>query len=222
MQPFAPPQIPVNELRPGRHWYATAAAIAVVLVVLGVLIGVYRFTSVIDAVDTDHQFANGDTVVLRLEPESEKTIWIKDRGPSAAQECSITGPGDPGLGDAGIDVFLTRDETWNPLYAIDVPRAGDYEVTCSSQGPSRYAIGDSGGFVGFVGGLILAIALPVLGIGICAVIVLVTAVRRRGHRKRLLAERHGSGGGHPVHPGPSPGAGPVPADGERRPALRRS
>ncbi|MFD6970336.1 hypothetical protein [Streptomyces sp. NPDC059949] len=215
MQPSAPPQIPANELRPGRHWYATAAAIAFVLIGLGVFVGVYRFTNVIDAVDTNHQFANGDTVVLRLEPESEKAIWIKDRGPSAAQECSITGPGDPGLTDAGIDVFLTRDASWNPLYAIDVSRAGDYEVTCSSQGASRYAIGDSGGMVGLVGGLILAVALAVLGIGICAVIVLVTAVRRRGHRKRLLAERHGSGGGHPVHPGP------VPADGERRPALRK-
>lgn len=195
MQPFAPPVIPANELRPGRHWYGTAAAIAVVLSVLGVLVGVYRFNSAIDAVDTDHQFANGDTFALRLGPESERTIWIRDRGPSPAQECSITGPGDAALADPGIDVFLTRDETWNPLYTIDVPRAGTYEVTCSSQGLSRYAIGDSGGMIALVGGLMLAIALPVLGIIICGVIVLVTAVRRRGHRKRLLAEPYGSGGG---------------------------
>ncbi|MFJ8886793.1 hypothetical protein ACIRJR_25775 [Streptomyces sp. NPDC102402] len=198
MQPFAPPRIPANELRPGRHWYATAAVIAVVLTVLGVAVGVYRIDKVTDAVDTGHQFADGDTVTLRLSPESERTIWIKDRGPSAAQRCGITGPGDPRLTDPGVDVFLTRDETWNPLYAIDVPRAGDYEVTCSSQGPSRYAIGDSGGLVAFVGVLVLAGALPVLGIGVCAVIVLITALRRRGHRKRLLAERHGPRGEHPA------------------------
>lgn len=220
MQPFAPPQIPANELRPGRHWYGTAAAIAVVLVVLGVVIGLYRFNNAIDAVDTDHHFANGDTVALRLEPESEKTIWIRDRGPSAAQECSITGPGDAALTDPGIDVFLTHDEAWNPLYTIDVPRAGNYEVTCSSQGPSRYAIGDSGGMIAFVGGLIRAIALPIFGISICAVIILVTAVRRSSHRKRLLAERYGYGGGHPAHP--SPGHEPIPADNERRPELRKS
>ncbi|MEU9049614.1 hypothetical protein AB0D37_04265 [Streptomyces sp. NPDC048384] len=196
MQPLPSPQIPANELRPGRHWYATAAAITVVLVVLGVAIGVYRFKSAIDAVDTVNQFANGDTVTLRLEPGREKAIWIKDRGPSSDQACGITGPGDARLTDPAIDVFLTRAETWNPLYTIDVPRAGDYQVTCTSQGPSRYAIGDPGGLVTFGGWLALAILLPMLGISIGAAIILVTAFRRRGHRKRLLAERCGSGGSH--------------------------
>lgn len=201
MQPFAPPQIPANDLRPGRHWYAIAASIAVVLILLGAAIGVYRFNSAIDSVDTDHPFANGDTVTLRLEPGSGKTIWIRDQefGPSATPKCSITGPGDPRLTDPGTDVFLTRDETWNPLHTIDVPRAGEYEVTCSSPASSKYAIGDSAGMFAFAGWLMLAALLPMLGIGICAVIVLVTALRRRGHRRRLLAERYGSGGGHTAH-----------------------
>ncbi|MGW7055585.1 hypothetical protein [Streptomyces sp. NPDC054887] len=222
MQPFAPPRIPANDLRPGRHWYATAALIAVVLIAAGAVIGVYRFYNVIDAVDTDHHFANGDTVALRLEPESEKAIWITDQefGPSAAPKCRITGPGDPGLTDPGIDVFLTREETWNPLYSIDVPRTGDYEVTCSSEALSKYAIGDSGGFFTFVGWLILAIALPTLGIGIGVVLALVTAVRRIRHRKRLFAARHDSTGGHPAHTSRRPA--PVPADSERRPALRQT
>ncbi|MFD7910284.1 hypothetical protein ACFV30_06080 [Streptomyces sp. NPDC059752] len=201
MQPFAPPQIPANDLRPGRHWYATAASIAVVLILLGAAIGAYRFNSAIDSVDTGHPFANGDTVTLRLEPGSGKTIWIRDQefGPSAAPECSITGPGDPGLSDPGIDVFPTRDETWNPLHTIDVSRAGDYEVSCSSPALSKYAIGDSGGIFAFAGWLMLAVLLPMLGIGICAVIVLVTALRRRGHRRRLLAEGYTSGDGHTAH-----------------------
>ncbi|MEU9036368.1 hypothetical protein AB0D45_15895 [Streptomyces sp. NPDC048352] len=194
MQSFPPPQIPRNELRPGRHWYAAAAAIAVSLIVLGAAIGVYGISHAIDSVDTAHHFANGDTVALRLGPDSEKAIWIRDEefGPRGDPKCSITGPGDPGLTDPRIDVFLTRDETWNPLYTIDVPQAGAYEVTCSSSVPSEYALGDSGGLLALGGRLILAIALPVLGIGICAVVVLVTLVRRRSHRRRLLAERHGS------------------------------
>ncbi|GAA3984593.1 hypothetical protein GCM10022384_36350 [Streptomyces marokkonensis] len=186
-RPHPPPRIPASELRPGRHWYVTGAAIAVVLIVLGVAIGVYRFNNLIDAVDTDHQFANGETVSLRLGPESEKTIWVKYPGRSPGPECHITGPGAPGLTDPGSDVFLTRDETWTPLHTVDVPRAGDYAVTCSSEALSRYAVGDSGGLVAFAGWLILAIALPVLGISICVIIALVTAVRRIGHRKRLLA-----------------------------------
>ncbi|MEV5170818.1 hypothetical protein AB0L10_06925 [Streptomyces flaveolus] len=157
------------------------------LIVLGVAIGMYQFKDAINAVDTDNQFADGDSITLRLEPEHEKAIWIKDRGPSSDQTCDITGPGDPGLTNPGIDVFLTRHETWNPLYTIDVPRAGDYKVTCTSQGPSRYAIGDPGGLVTFGSRLMLAILLPTLGISIGAAIVLITAFRRRGHRKRLLA-----------------------------------
>ena len=197
MQPFPSPHIPANGLRPRRHWYVTAAAIAVALIVLGLVIGVYRFKNVINTVDTGSRFANGDTVTLRLDPEHEKAIWIRDRGPSFRQACDITGPGDPRLTDPGIDVFLTHDETWNPLYTIDVTQTGDYGVTCTSQGPSQYAIGHPGGLVTFGGWLMLAVLLPLLGVSVGSAIVLVTAFRRRGHRKRLLAERHGSGGSHP-------------------------
>lgn len=193
MQPFPSPQIPANELRPGRRWYATAAAISVVLIVLGLAIGVHRFKNVVDAVDTDNRFGDGDTVTLRLDPEHEKAIWIRDQVSPSHQACDITGPGDPRLTGPGIDMFLTRDETWNPLYTIDVPRAGDYKVTCSSQGaPSQYAIGDPGGLVTFGGWLALAVSLPVLGVSVGVGIALVTAFRRRSHRKRLLAERYGS------------------------------
>ncbi|MFJ3084897.1 hypothetical protein [Streptomyces sp. NPDC086838] len=215
MLPVAPPPIPANELKPGRFWYAVAAGIAVALIALGAMVGVSRFNDVIDAVDTGHPFANGETVSVRLGPESDKTIWIKERGPSASQKCSITGPGDPGLGGPGIDFFLTRDATWNPLYDIDVKRSGTYELACSSDGPSQYAVGDRGGIVTFLGGAILAVVLPVLGIGIAAVIVLVTAIRRRAHRKRLVAERRDSG----AQPGPTPAPAPAPADGERRSAV---
>ncbi|MEW2387050.1 hypothetical protein AB0933_01670 [Streptomyces venezuelae] len=183
------PRIPANELRPGRHWYVTAALTAVVLTVLGVAIGVYRFTGALDAVDTGRQFADGDTVTLRLDPDSDRAIWIESRGPSPAQKCGISGPGDPRLTDPGIDWFFTRDETWNPLRTIEVSRPGDYEITCSSEGPSRYAIGDRGGYVPLVVGLIAAVALPALGILVGTAIAAVTAVRRRAHRRWLLAER---------------------------------
>ncbi|MEU5686159.1 hypothetical protein [Streptomyces venezuelae] len=163
---------------------------AVALIVLGLAIGVYRFTGALDAVDTGRQFADGDTVTLRLGPESDRAIWVESRGPSPAQKCGISGPGNPRLTGPGIDFFLTRDETWNPLRTIEVSRPGDYEITCTSEGPSKYAIGDRGGYVTLVVGLIAAVALPALGILVGTTIAAVTAFRRRAHRKRLLAERH--------------------------------
>ncbi|QES30068.1 hypothetical protein DEJ47_29725 [Streptomyces venezuelae] len=173
--------------------------IAVVLTVLGIGIGVYRFTGALDAVDTGSRFADGDTVTLRLDADSDKAIWIKDRGPSPAQKCTISGPGDPRLTDPGIDVFLTRDETWNPLRTIEVSRPGDHEITCTSEGPSLYAIGDRGGYVTLAVGVIAAVALPALGILIGTTVVAVTAFRRHAHRGRLLAERRVCSGGEDAH-----------------------
>lgn len=198
-----------NELRPGRHWYVTAAAIAVVLTVLGVVLGAHRIDGAIGAVDTGDRFANGDTVTLRLDPESDKAIWVMYPGRSPGPTCHVTGPGDPGLTDPGTDVLLTRDETWALLYTIDVTRAGDHQITCSSEALSRYAIGDpSGGLFALGGGLLLAALLPVAGIGAGTVIALVTALRRRAHRKRLRAD-----GGRAAAPAPDP------SDGEHSPAL---
>ncbi|NHI09588.1 hypothetical protein STPH2_4955 [Streptomyces sp. KO7888] len=188
MQPHPPPRTPTaRELRPGRHWYLTAAAIAVVLTVLGVVIGAYRFNNLLDAVDTDHQFANGDTVTLRLDPENEQTIWAKYPGVSPGPECDIAGPGAPRLTDPGADLFATYDETWTPVGTTDVTRAGDYTLTCSSRALSRYALGDSEGLISFAVDLIPAVLLAVVGITTAVVITLVTALRRRAHRKHLLA-----------------------------------
>ncbi|CAL9520835.1 hypothetical protein SUDANB120_03842 [Streptomyces sp. enrichment culture] len=189
VQPSPPPHIPADALRPGRRWYAAAGVTAVVLVVTGLLIGAFRLDGATGSVDTGRPFADGDVVTLRLEPGSDKAVWIKDRefGPAADPECSITGPGDPGLGEPGVDVFLTRGETWNPLHTIDVRRAGDHRITCTSDAQSAYAIGDSGGYVALAGRLVLAVAPVVLGLTACAAAVLVTAFRRSRHRKRLLA-----------------------------------
>lgn len=197
MRSSPPPQIPANELRPGRHWYVTAAAIAVALTVLGAVLAVYRFNSAVDAVNSAKQFTNGESFTVRLEPDSENAVWARYPGPSPGPQCDITGPGDPYLTE-GTDVSLTLDEGWDLIYSIDVPRAGDYTVTCTSQALSRYAIGEAEGTFTFVGWLILAVLLSALGFGICVVIVLVTAIRRRGHRKRLLAEHHDAGGDHSV------------------------
>ncbi|MEU6211386.1 hypothetical protein ABZ891_15925 [Streptomyces sp. NPDC047023] len=191
MQLSPPPPIAANELRPGRHWYAVAAGIAAVLIAIGVALGAYRFHQAVDSVDTGRQFARGDTVTLHLEPGSEKTVWGRVDFPEDAHppECDITGPGAPRLGNAGFDTFLTRDETWAPLFAIEVSQAADYRLTCTSRSDFGYAIGESGGLVSLAGRLILSVLFALLGTVTGAAIVLVTALRRRSHRRRLLAAR---------------------------------
>ncbi|MBO1337675.1 hypothetical protein [Streptomyces sp. VRA16 Mangrove soil] len=202
--PSSPPFISPKELRPGRYWYVVAAAVAVVMCLLGLVIGVLRFKSVLDSVDTGHRFVNGDTITLQLEPDGDRGIWATYPGPSPGPKCGISGPGDPRLTDPGTDVSLTRDETWNLIYTFDVQRSGYYKITCSSQAETRYALGNDGGVLAFVGGLVLAVVLPTAGVGICAVIVVITALRRNSHHKRLLAERAGCGGhpGYTRYPGP--------------------
>ncbi|MFI6874456.1 hypothetical protein ACIBL6_13525 [Streptomyces sp. NPDC050400] len=182
-----------------------SAVIAVLLTVLGVVIGVLRFHDAMNAVDTDNQFADGGSLTLHLEAGSDKAIWIMERGPSPDQKCGITGPGDPGLSDPGIDVFLARDAAWNPLYTIDAPRAGDYKITCSSRGPSRYAIGDTGSLVALTGRLLIGALLCVFGITACVALVAVTAIRRDRHHTRLLAELSNSRSSDPTYRVAAPG-----------------
>jgi hypothetical protein len=186
-----------------------AVVLPVVTTALGVVLGVHALGDAVDAVDTGHRFAGGDTVTLRLDPAHEKSIWIRDRGPSSRQSCDISGPGDPALTDPGIDVFLTREETWNPLFGIDVSQAGEYRVTCSSRGgPSQYALGDeAGGLLALGGRLFPALLLPVTGLFAGLVLALVTWLRRRGYRRRLSAARQGSGAGRPAEPVVAPGGG---------------
>ncbi|MEV0528801.1 hypothetical protein AB0I66_35815 [Streptomyces sp. NPDC050439] len=105
-------------------------------------------------------------------------------------------------------MFLTRDATWTPLSTIEVSQAGDYAITCSSHALSRNAVGEAEGLVALAGWLVLAMALPALGISLGAVIVLVTAVRRRRHRKRLTVERYGCDGDQAPHLDLFAGAGP--------------
>ncbi|EGG49616.1 hypothetical protein SGM_0691 [Streptomyces griseoaurantiacus M045] len=208
MQPASAPWTPANAPRPGRRWYVAAAVLPVVTTALGVVLGVHALRDAVDAVDTGHRFAGGDTVTLRLDPAHGKSIWIRDRGPSSRQSCDISGPGESALTDPGIDVFLTRKETWNPLFGIDVSQAGEYRVTCSSRGgPSQYALGEAGGLLTLGGRLFPALLLPVVGLFAGLVLALVTGLRRRGHRRRLSAARPGSGAGRPAEPVVAPGGG---------------
>ncbi|OLT11248.1 hypothetical protein BJF79_24600 [Actinomadura sp. CNU-125] len=200
MQPTPPLRTPANELRPGRHWYVAAAAIAVALIALGVVVGASRLGDATGAVDTGRRFANGDTVTVRVEPGSEVALWAKFPGKSPGPQCDITGPGDPALTDPGTDLFLTRDESWALLYTIDVSQAAGYKIVCESEALSRYAFGGTGGLFSFVGWLIAGVLLSAAGIGAGVVIAIVTAVRRRAHRRRLRAERDG----RPVLPEPVP------------------
>jgi hypothetical protein len=209
-----PPGTPAAKIRPGRHWYVTGSLITAVLILLGMAVGLSRLSAAVDAVDTGQRFGGGDTVTLRLTPGGTEEIWLKDDefGPRGTHECGITGPGGPVLRDPSIDMFVTWDEAWHPLYAIEVSQAGDYKVTCSPPGASpesaQYAFGNAGGFAGFLGGVVWAVALSALGVGVGAAVILVTAVRRRSHRRRLIAERGYLGGGHSAPPGQGPGVRP--------------
>jgi hypothetical protein len=186
-----PPPIPASELRPRRYWYAVAAAIAVVLIGAGVTIGVLRFTKMLGAVDDGPRFGGTGSVTVQLDAGSDKAIWVESRGLSFAPECQITSPGT--LHGSGSDTSIGKGTTtWHLLDTIDVPKTGEYQIRCRSEGTRvQYAIGDSVDVGGFVVGLVLAIVLPIVGFLSCVVICLITGLRRSSHRKRLVAQSYG-------------------------------
>ena len=71
--------------------------------------------------------------------------------------------------------------------------AGEYTLSCEGNEETTYSVTQQDILddllFGFFGALGFAVLLPGLGVLIGATILIVTAVRRNSHKRRLLAER---------------------------------
>ncbi|MGH3094973.1 MAG: hypothetical protein ACRDMV_03105 [Streptosporangiales bacterium] len=209
--PPAPGSVDPRELRPRRLWYVIGPVIFVLCCLLAA--GVFIWT-LYGAFSGLTELGPGKTTV-QLTPDEEKTFYSskpRDLTAFPGVPCQVSGPGqykpEPVFGSE----TLTRDgTTWHAILHFHVTKAGGYDVTCGGQGSVRFAIGNKFSVGGLVGGIFAIIAIPFVGFLIGGAIVLVTALRRNGHKKRLLAVA--AGPAHPGAPGPWPGGPPPPPPG---------
>ncbi|MFC4564941.1 hypothetical protein ACFO4E_24035 [Nocardiopsis mangrovi] len=218
-----PAQPDPAEVRPRRHWYWTGGAIALVGLVGGLTLLATGIYSAATATETVAEFPAGRTTAFhadRANTDSDEWTLHADREVSFSdieRSCTASGPeGAVAFRDPGYSSSTTVNGDTTVLGAvIDITASGEYTIMCGPEAAGAYSVGYGPhglgvafGFAGAVGGFVL---LAVLGPLIGLTVIVTTAVRRGGHRRTLMAERHAAGP-WPAAPWPPPrsGQGPPP------------
>lgn len=190
----APPKIDARNLRPRRTWYIVAVAIFLVCSTLGGFVFVWALQRIFD-IGEGLQELYGGRAVVRLTPEGHQTLYASRELTTAEadRQCTVSGPAKARITDVEGSRKVTADSEWIAAAELQVPKAGKYTVKCSSDDHTTYAVGPnvaelSGRTGKAVGGTFGFFALVGGGFVAALTIIIVTLIRRNGHRKRLLAE----------------------------------
>ncbi|MFF3668243.1 hypothetical protein [Microtetraspora malaysiensis] len=185
---YGPPPSP-GPVRPRILWIVLAWVLFVVLLVVGVAGFARGLGSAVKDAASLATFATGESVSVRLDPKDRPAIYASAEQ-AADVSCKVEGA-------PGLDVRLTRPSgtqsitydgtTWEMVFQIGAPAAGDYQVSCTGEGV-KFGVGkELIGSVGkVVGGAVAMIALPTAGFLIAVVVTIVVLVRRAGARKRAM------------------------------------
>lgn len=179
-----------DRIRPGRVWYALGAC----AIVLGLVAGVLLIVSSINTMPSFTTTIEADvTTPVPIDKAGEWSVYAGRPGgldSDGKGSCMIRPPdgaGRPQTGQPNGKVSFTRDSyQWYWLFTFTVDTPGTYELTCKGVGNvDRFAVGKSPNTAGFVGLLVGGILTLLAGLGIGLPLIIVTAVRRSGARRRL-------------------------------------
>lgn len=204
-------------------WYVIGPGIFVLCCLLAV--GIFIWT-IYDAFSGFTELGSGKTTI-QVTPDKDKTLYASKPSTLAVASnvpCQVTGPGQSSFEPVFGSETLTKNGTkWYAVAHVHVTGQGSYSFSCTSPGGVRFAIGSKFSVGGLVGGIFAVVGIPIVGFLAGGVIVLVTALRRNGHKKRLLAAAAGPALAGPPGPwagGPTPPPGYPPPPGPPGPRGR--
>ncbi|PSL00952.1 hypothetical protein CLV63_101431 [Murinocardiopsis flavida] len=196
---FHAPQPKPAELRPRRWWYWAGGLVILAGFVAGITGFAIGLVSALGMPELETRFHAGEEAVLQAGRANDDTrTWLlyADRPMTSSEvddSCTIDGP-DP---DAAFDMAnfsqetTSGDQTWVLAAAIDISEPGTYTIACAADSGAEFGVGYGDNGVrfatGLAGGLASFFLLPALGLVIGVPILIVTAVRRRSHRRRLMS-----------------------------------
>lgn len=185
--PPAPPVIPAKDLRPRRFWYVVAALLGVVLVGAGVTFIVLTVGNTMRSVDAAHSFAGGDQRTFSFTRGRTRAIYVSPYGRGHV-DCRVpTALADSMTQPAGTFRVTRGARSWDRVFEFTPKTTGDYPVSCTSELPAEFALGDKPEVGDMVGGIFAAIGCFLTAAVAVPVICVVTAVRRGRCRRRLIA-----------------------------------
>ncbi|MEW9531560.1 hypothetical protein [Microbispora sp. NPDC049125] len=178
---------PGASFAPGERllWVALAWVLFAVLLFAGAGGFAGGLFTTIDDIAPGTTFAGDQTVEVTLDPEAHPAIYASADEPTDVK-CQV-GDGQ----DARIK--LTRPTTsqrlsaggtdWEPLFAVAVPAAGPYQVTCEGDGVTFGVGKELAAGAGPPAGGAAFLALPFLGLLAAVVVTVVVLARRAGARR---------------------------------------
>jgi hypothetical protein len=202
---FTPRPVDPGQVRPRRIWYAVAAVFAGVGIAGGVVFAVLAGAG-LNAVAkglpaiTD-TFDSSTPKTVELTADKHWAVYVVGSPDTDRPAVTCSGKavelGSIDLSPVSYTFRMTESgDTWYQEYEVTVTQDGSYQLTCALDGkpdaPARFGVGESanigrfvGGMFGGIGAIFAALGTPCVGVVIAVVIVLVTALRRNAHRKRL-------------------------------------
>ncbi|MQY35385.1 hypothetical protein SRB17_33590 [Streptomyces sp. RB17] len=215
--PPSPVNIPAKDVRPRRIWYVVAALLGLVLAGAGIAFIVVAGKSIVDSIDTAHSFSSGDSRTFRFVQGETKAIYVSQSGQGHVV-CRIPQMRSGSMTRPSSTFRITLgSRTWDRVLEVKPGSSGDYTLTCTSELPAEFALGDKPRVGDTVGSIAVGIGCFIAALAATVTITVVTAVRRGSHRRRLAAAsapppQWGAPqqwGAPPSGPGPWPPAGPM-------------
>lgn len=192
------PHVDPSELRPRRRWYVIGAGVIVGLFATGVVGFLVMILTAVELPEFDAEVDGTDEVVFSLPaPEANGHRLSLYASPNGADPdaCVLGTPeGEAEFGRSGTTHEVTAGaESWELVGETGNLEAGEYTLSCEGEEGTTYAVTHEnvmdGVFSGVLGALGFAFVPPLLGLLLGVPILIVTAVRRDSHKRRLLGER---------------------------------
>lgn len=210
--PGPPPPIDAGQLRPRRRWFVVAGVIAAICVGIGIASFVLTLTSAVDSVDDGRAFESGQSVTLRIGPDDDAAIYVRSPFVARAHCKVVSGPSGSAPRVTTPDGTFTVSKgsaEWERVFVLKTDTDADYRVTCDDpRGVLTFAPGDDADFASFVGGIVVTVVVPALGLLAASGIAIIVGVRRGRHRRWLEAQAYYGYRGPPHPGGPAGPAGP--------------
>ncbi|MBM4821482.1 MULTISPECIES: serine/arginine repetitive matrix protein 2 [Streptomyces] len=177
--------VPAKDLRPRRVWYLVAAVVGLLLAGAGVALVVAAVKDTVRSIDTDRSFSSGESRTFGFVAGETKAIYVSQSGRGHV-ECRIPEMRTGSMTEPDSTFTVTvGSRTWERVFEVKPGSSGDYALTCTSELPAEFALGDKPEVGATIGSIAAGIGCFVAAVVAAAAITAVTAVRRSRHRRRL-------------------------------------
>ncbi|UXY30299.1 serine/arginine repetitive matrix protein 2 [Streptomyces sp. HUAS TT20] len=186
-----------------------AALLGLVLVGAGTAFLVTTVKGAVHSVDTARSFSSGDSQTFSFVEGKTKAIYVSQSGKGRV-DCRIPEMRSGSMTQPDSSFRITvGSRTWERVLEVKPGSSGDYTLTCTSELPAEFALGEQPRVGATIGSVAAGIGCFLAAFAAAATIAVITAVRRSRHRRQLAAawvppQQWSQPPSGPV-PGPPPG-----------------